>query len=74
MSGQVLSLSPGTRLFLKGDVTEIVAIDGPQVTVRNDRTCQFTTMRLAQLAAGARPVDAMPPGGGDVPSGLALGA
>lgn len=73
MNGQVMSLSPGTRLFLDGDVTEIVTIDGPVVTLRSDRTRQFTTMRIARLAATARPAGIAPADGGAVSPGLVLG-
>jgi transposase InsO family protein len=73
VSGQILCLSPGTRLLLDGDVTEVVAIDGPRVTLRNDRTRQFSAMQISRLAASARPVSAAPPDGGTVSPGLALG-
>jgi len=72
VSGRVLSLSPGTRLFVDGDVTEIVAIDGPRVTLRNDRTRQFSTMRIAELAASARPAETGSPGADAGSPGLVL--
>ena len=56
MSGQVLSIAPGSRLSFDGDVVEVVAVDGVRVTVRNDRTRQFTAVQISRLAASARPV------------------
>ena len=55
MSGQVLSLAPGSRLIFDGEVAEVVAIDGVRVTLRNDRTRRFTAVQISRLAASARP-------------------
>ena len=46
MSGQVLSLAPGSRLVFDGEVVEVVAIDGVRATVRNDRTRRFSCTGL----------------------------
>ena len=54
MSGQVLSIAPGSRLSFDGEVVEVVAVDGVRVTLRNDRTRQFTAVQISRLAASAR--------------------
>jgi hypothetical protein len=51
MSGQVLSLAPGSRLVFDGEVAEVVAVDGVRVTLRNDRTRRFTAVQISRLAA-----------------------
>jgi transposase InsO family protein len=66
MSGQVLSLAPGSRLVFDGEVAEVVAIDGVRVTLRNDRTRRFTAVQISRLAASARPA------GGTLPAGAGL--
>jgi len=66
MSGQVLSLAPGSRLVFDGEVAEVVAIDGVRVTLRNDRTRRFTAVQISRLAASARPA------GGTIPAGTGL--
>ena len=63
MSGQVLNLTPGSRLSLDGDVVEVTAIEGTRVTIRNTRTRQFSAMQISRLVASARP------GGGTRQSG-----
>jgi len=63
MSGQVLSLAPGSRLVFDGEVAEVVAIDGVRVTLRSDRTRRFTAVQISRLAASARPA------GGTLPAG-----
>ena len=74
MSGQVLSLAPGSRLSFDGDVVEVVAVDGVRVTVRNDRTRRFTAVQISRLAASARPAGGPSAGDAGVPPGLALAA
>jgi putative transposase len=72
MSGQVLSLAPGSRLVFDGEVAEVVAIDGVRVTLRSDRTRRFTAVQISRLAASARPAGGTPPAGaGLVPGSLA---
>jgi putative transposase len=72
MSGQVLSLAPGSRLVFDGEVAEVVAIDGVRVTLRSDRTHRFTAVQISRLAASARPAgDTVPAGAGLVPGSLA---
>ena len=66
MSGQVLSLAPGSRLVFDGEVAEVVAIDGVRVTLRSDRTRRFTAVQISRLAASARPA------GGTLPAGAGL--
>ena len=75
MSGQVLSIAPGSRLSFDGDVVEVVAVDGVRVTLRNDRTRQFTAVQISRLAASARPAGGtLRPGDDGVSPGLALGS
>jgi hypothetical protein len=75
MSGQLLSLAPGSRLSFDGDVVEVVAIDGVRVTLRNDRTRRFTAVQISRLAASARPAGGtLPAGDAGVSPGLALGS
>ena len=75
MSGQVLSIAPGSRLSFDGEVVEVVAVDGVRVTLRNDRTRQFTAVQISRLAASARPAGGtLPAGDGGVSPGLALGS
>jgi transposase InsO family protein len=57
MSGQALTLHPGARLVYDGDVMEVVELDGVRVVLRNDRTGQFSTVRIGTLVAQARSVD-----------------
>lgn len=38
MNRQMLTLYVGARLVVDGEVVEVVELDGPRVTVRNDRT------------------------------------
>jgi len=72
MSGQVLSLAPGSRLVFDGEVAEVVAIDGVRVTLRSDRTRRFTAVQISRLAASARPAGGtLPAGAGLVPGSLA---
>jgi len=74
MSGQVLSLAPGSRLVFDGEVAEVVAIDGVRVTLRNDRTRRLAAVQLSRLAASARPAGgALPAGAAGVSPGLVLG-
>ena len=75
MSGQVLSIAPGSRLSFDGDVVEVVAVDGVRVTIRSDRTRQFTAVQISRLAASARPAGGtLRPGDDGVSPGLALGS
>ena len=62
MSGQVLSLAPGSRLVFDGEVVEVVAIDGVRVTLRNDRT------RPVHRRADFPPGGIGPSGGRDRPA------
>ena len=72
MSGQVLSLAPGSRLVFDGEVAEVVAVDGVRVTLRSDRTRRFTAVQISRLAASARPAGGtLPAGAGLVPGSLA---
>jgi transposase InsO family protein len=75
MSGQALTLAPGARLSFDGDVVEVVAIDGARVTLRNDRTRQFSAVQVSRLVASARPVGGTPPAGdAGMSPGLLLGS
>ena len=67
MSGQVLSIAPGSRLVFDGEVAEVVAVDGVRATLRSDRTRRFTTVQLSCLAASAGPA------GGTLPAGVSPG-
>ena len=60
MSGQVLSLAPGSRLVFDGEVAEVVAIDGVRATLRNDRTRRFTAVQIS-------PPGGIGPSGGRAP-------
>ena len=75
MSGQVLSIAPGSRLSFDGEVVEVVAVDGVRVTLRNDRTRRFTAVQISRLAASARPAGGtLRPGDAGVSPGLVLGS
>jgi transposase-like protein len=75
MSGQVLSLAPGSRLVFDGEPVEVVAIDGVRVTLRNDRTRRFTAVQISRLAASARAAGGtLRPGDAGVSSGLVPGS
>jgi len=75
MSGQVLSLAPGSRLVFDGEVVEVVAIDGVRATLRNDRTRRFTAVQISRLAASARPAGGtLPAADASVSPGLVLGS
>lgn len=54
MSGNVISLRAGTRLVFDGELVAVMELDGTNVTVRNERTGQFTAMTLGRLLAGCR--------------------
>jgi transposase InsO family protein len=60
-----VSLFPGTRLFFGGDVVEVVDVDGLRTTVRNERTGEYGSVPLGQLAAGARSMDEPAPTAAD---------
>jgi transposase InsO family protein len=49
-------------LFYGGDVVEVVEFDGLGVTVRNERTGEFSAVPLGRLVAGARPMQTAEPG------------
>ena len=75
MSGQVLSLAPGSRLVFDGEVAEVVAIDGVRATLRVDRTRRFTAVQISRLAASARPAGGTSPAGdASVSPGLVFGS
>jgi putative transposase len=75
MSGQVLSLAPGSRLVFDGELAEVVAIDGVRVTLRSDRTRRFTAVQISRLAASARPAGGtVRPGDAGVSPGLVPGS
>ena len=75
LSGQVLSLAPGSRLVFDGEVVEVVAVDGVRATLRNDRTRRFTAVQLSRLAASARPAGGIgPSGAASVSPGLMFGS
>lgn len=57
MNTYAVSLFPGVRLFFGGDVVEVVDVDGLRTTVRNERTGEYSSVPLGQLAAGARSMD-----------------
>ncbi|MFH9889338.1 helix-turn-helix domain-containing protein [Streptomyces luteogriseus] len=65
MNAYAVSLFPGARLFFGGDVVEVVDIDGLQTTVRNERTGEYGSVPLGQLAAGARSMDEPAPTAAD---------
>jgi putative transposase len=52
LSGNVISLRAGTRVMVDGDLVQVVELDGTSVTIRNERTGQFTAMTLGRLVAG----------------------
>jgi putative transposase len=60
VTGGSLVLRPGTRLLREGDVVEIVELAGASVVVRNHRTGQFSTVRIAALVTEARSADGGP--------------
>ncbi|MEU6346568.1 helix-turn-helix domain-containing protein [Streptomyces sp. NPDC046977] len=59
----------GARLFFDGDVVEVVDLDGLRVTLRNERTAEFSTVALGRFAAGAR---AMGPAEPEVGEGIGV--
>ena len=63
MSGQVLSLAPGSRLVFDGEVVEVVAIDG--VRVDGPQRPHPPVRRRADFPAGG----IGPSGGRDRPAG-----
>jgi hypothetical protein len=66
------NLSPAS---FDGEVVEVVAADGVRVTLRNDRTRQFTAVQISRLAASARPAGGtFPAGDAGVSPGLMLGS
>jgi len=69
-----LTLCPGARLLYYGDVVEVVEIDGPRVTLRSDRTRQFSTVLISRLVAHARSAASGQRAAGEAGSlGVALG-
>ena len=52
-----MTVFPGVRLFYGGDVVEVVGLEGLAVTLRNERTGEFSTLPLGRLAAGARSLE-----------------
>jgi hypothetical protein len=54
VSGQVVTVRPGTRLVFDGDLVEVAQLDGMSLTIRNDRTGRFEVLSLPRLVAGAR--------------------
>ncbi|MFJ9006397.1 helix-turn-helix domain-containing protein [Streptomyces canus] len=65
MNAYAVSLFPGARLFFGGDVVEVVDIDGLRTTVRNERTGEYGSVPLGQLAVGARSMDEPAPTAAD---------
>ncbi len=65
MNAYAVSLFPGTRLFFGGDVVEVVDVDGLRTTVRNERTGEYGSVPLGQLAASARSMDEPAPTAAD---------
>jgi putative transposase len=49
-----IRLAPGERVHYDGDVVEVLALSGTQVTVRNDRTGRVSVLSLTRLVAGCR--------------------
>lgn len=75
VSGRAVSVGPGSRLFYGGDVVVVVEFDGSGVTVRNERTDEFSAVPLGRLVGDARPVDTDPRDGPDGPhAGFGAGA
>lgn len=60
MSGVAIRLAPGERVHYDGDVMEVVALSGTQVTVRNDRTARVSVLGLTALVSGCRPLHTSP--------------
>ncbi|MFC8869386.1 hypothetical protein ACFUAC_17285 [Streptomyces sp. NPDC057148] len=56
MNAYAMTLIPGARLFFGGDVVEVEDIEGLRTTVRNERTGEYRSVPLGQLAAGARSI------------------
>ena len=54
MSGQAVTVFPGSRLFYCGDVVEVVEFDHLGVTIRNTRTGEFSAVSVGRLAAQAQ--------------------
>ncbi|MEN8653816.1 Mu transposase C-terminal domain-containing protein [Streptomyces sp. 21So2-11] len=54
MSGNAVTVFPGSRLAFCGEVVEVVEFNHRGVTIRNTRTGEFTTVSVGRLAAGAR--------------------
>ncbi|MEQ4305597.1 Mu transposase C-terminal domain-containing protein [Plantactinospora sp. B6F1] len=52
MSDNVISLRAGRRLLFDGELVQIVELDGTGVSVRNERTGQYTAVTLGRLVAG----------------------
>ncbi|WP_103529202.1 helix-turn-helix domain-containing protein [Streptomyces sp. SM12] len=57
MNGRAVEVFPGVRLFLGGDVVEVVEFEGLGVTVRYERTGEFSALPLGRLVAGARSLE-----------------
>ncbi|MEU4347056.1 helix-turn-helix domain-containing protein [Streptomyces sp. NPDC023838] len=69
MNGLSVAVFPGVRLLFGGDVVEVLELDGLRVTVRNERTGEFSAMSLGRLASGARSLE---PVAGGVLDGVGL--
>lgn len=54
--GVAVRLGPGERVYYDGDVVQVLALSGTQVTVRNDRTDRVSVLSLTGLVAGCRPL------------------
>ncbi|MEV1088136.1 integrase [Streptomyces microflavus] len=65
MNAYAMHLFAGARLFFGGDVVEIVEVEGLQMTLRNERTGEYSSVPLGRLAAGARSAGAPAPAAAD---------
>jgi transposase InsO family protein len=66
MNGRTLTLCPGARLFYQGDLVEVTELAGTTVVLRNDRTSQFTSVRISRLVAAAHPASTAPTAGNEL--------
>ncbi|WP_326657778.1 helix-turn-helix domain-containing protein [Streptomyces sp. NBC_00385] len=57
MNNKAITVYPGVRLLYCGDVVEVMELDGLQVTLRNERTGDFSALALGRLASQARALE-----------------
>lgn len=65
MNGHAMLLLAGARLFVGGDVVEVVDVEGLHTTVHNERTSEYSSVPLGRLAAGARSIGDPAPAAAD---------